>query len=91
MVALNSIRKSGSNDIHFNSIRFEDKVKVDGMLEIEDELKGEGSYAIFISHLKLIFGKMWLAIRFFINVDTMKDKLMRSLLDVTFTLKRHAP
>ena len=76
MVALNTFVETKPNENHFYTVKFEDKLKVDGMLEIEDELNGEGSYAIFISHLKLIFGEVWLAIRFLINVDTMKDKLV---------------
>ena len=91
MVAFHGIMKSKSNEYYFNSIRLEDKLKADGMLEIEDELKGEGSYAIFVSHLKLMFGKVWLAIRFLINLRTMKDELVRRLLEVTFVLKTHTP
>ena len=83
--------KNKSNQNYFSSLRLEEKLRVDGMLEIEDELKREGSYAIFVSHLKLIFGKVWLAIRFLINLDTMKDELVRRLLEVTFVLKTHTP
>ena len=53
----------------FNRITFEDKLRVGAKLEIEDERTSKiGSYAKFLSHLKLIFGSVWLAIRFLNNV-----------------------